>query len=140
MDDMESKLSAILGDPQMMRQIMSMAQALGQSPPEPPGQDPPPQQETPKQAPPPKQSPPPRPVQPPVPAFGGTDMAMLQKLMSAARQSGIDKDQQNLLKALSPYLSRDRIIKLEKAMRAAKIAALASAALGSAGISFQSGR
>lgn len=67
-------------------------------------------------------------------------MAMLQKLIGVARQSGIDKNQQNLLKALSPYLSRERIVKLEKAMRAAKIAALASTALSSAGISFQSGR
>ena len=135
MDDMDSKLSAILGDPQMMRQIMSMAQALGQSPPEPPKQDPPPTQD-----PPPKQAPPPRTPQPPMPAPGGADMAMLQKLIGVARQSGIDKNQQNLLKALSPYLSRERIVKLEKAMRAAKIAALASTALSSAGISFQSGR
>ena len=31
MDNMEDKLSSILGNPQMMSQIMSMAQALGQS-------------------------------------------------------------------------------------------------------------
>ena len=29
MDDMEEKLGAILGNPQMMQQIMSMAQSMG---------------------------------------------------------------------------------------------------------------
>ena len=120
MDQMEDKLSAILGNPQMMQQIMSMAQALGSSQPEPPKEEPPP---------PPRQA-----------APTGLDMATMQKLFGIARQSGIDKNQQALLKALGPYLSRERIVKLEKAMRAAKIAAMASTALGSDGIPFLSGR
>ena len=129
MDDMEQKLNAILGNPQMMAQIMSLAQSLGQ-----------PQNEEPKSEPQQQKSPPQPPAQkaPAVPA--GMDLAMLQKVAGIAQQSGIDPNQQALLKALGPYLSRDRITKLEKAMRAAKIAAFASAALGSSGSLFQFGR
>ena len=32
MDEMEQKLGAILGNPDLMKQIMSMAQSLGQQP------------------------------------------------------------------------------------------------------------
>ena len=60
MDDMEAKLGAILGNPDMMAQIMSMAQSLGQSPPEPP----------------PKQEPP--------SAMPDIDPAMIGKLMNLA--------------------------------------------------------
>ena len=104
----------------MMQQIMSMAQALGAGSPEPPREDPPP---------------PPKPSAP-----MGLDVGTIQKLIGIARQSGIDKNQQALLKALAPYLSRERIAKLEKAMRAAKLAALASTALGSDAVPFFSGR
>lgn len=121
MDEMEDKLSSILGNPQMMQQIMSMAQALGGGQSEQPREEAPP--------PPPKTAP-----------SAGFDAAAMQKLFGIARQSGIDKNQQALLKALSPYLSRERIVKLEKAMRAAKIAAVASTALGGDGIPFFSGR
>lgn len=116
MDGMEEKLNAILGNPQMMQQIMSMAQAMGQ-------------QEEPKPEPPPQQNNTP-----------GLDLAMIQKLSGIARQSSIDKNQQNLLRALGPYLSRERIVKLEKAMRAAKIAGIASTALAGSGLSILSGR
>ena len=68
------------------------------------------------------------------------DIGMLQKLSGFARQSGIDKEQQALLRALGPYLSQGRITKLEKAMRAAKMARLASSFLGSGGLQFLSGR
>ena len=114
MEGMEEKLNAILGNPQMMQQIMSMAQALGQQ--EEQQQEPPSQNNT------------------------GLDLAMIQKLSGIARQSSIDKNQQNLLRALSPYLSRERITKLEKAMRAAKIAGIASTALAGSGLSILSGR
>ena len=37
MDDMEEKLGAVLNNPQLMQQIMAMAQSLGaEKPPEPP--------------------------------------------------------------------------------------------------------
>lgn len=112
MDQMEDKLGAILGNPDMMQKIMSMAQSLGAAP-EPPKPAPPPETQQPE-----------------------FDPAMLQKIMGFARQTGIDQNQHTLLKALEPYLSRQRIGKLEKAMRAAKLANLASSALGQ----FQSGR
>ena len=118
MDEMETKLNSILGNPQMMQQIMAMAQAM--------------QQEEAK--PEPKQEPPKNFTVPSMP-----DAAMLQRIAGIARQSGVDKNQQALLKALSPYLSRDRISKLERAMRAAKIAAVASTALGG-NLPFFSGR
>ena len=118
MDQMEDKIGAILNNPQMMQQIMSMAQSLGQNapPPQPQGtQKPEPQQ----------------------PAF---DPALLQKLSGLASQGSIDQDQQALLTALHPYLSRRKITKLEKAMRAARIARMASGFLGQGGLSLLTGR
>lgn len=119
MDDMESKLGAILGNPDMMAQIMSMAQKLG-------GGD---------TAPPP--TPPPQPTIPNLPE--GLDMGMLMKVAGMANSANIDGNQKALLMALRPYLVPDRIGKLEKAMRAAKLASIASSILGS-GLLFQSGR
>ena len=130
MDEMEDKLGAILGNPQLMQQIMTMAQSLGQSQPQP-------QPSMPVQS------------QPPLPevsrpAFNmnglGMDPAMLQRILGIARQSGIDKNQQALLRALSPYIGTDRIQKLERAMRAAKIANAATSVLRSSGIPLFSGR
>ena len=121
MDEMEEKLGAILGNPQMMQQIMSMAQALGQNAPPPtPSPEPPRQQIAPTSIP--------------------MDPAMVQRIAGLMRHSGIDSNQQSLLKALGPYLSRERIIKLEKAMRAAKIAAMASTLLRNGGLNFYGGR
>ena len=65
---------------------------------------------------------------------------MLQRLSGLARQSGIDSQQRTLLTALKPYLSDERVSKLEKAMRAAKLAKLASSILGSGAIQLPSGR
>ncbi|MDD5864508.1 MAG: hypothetical protein PUD80_07735 [Firmicutes bacterium] len=122
MSEMEEKLASILGNPQLMQQIMSMAQAMdnSQSPKEPPAAPP-------QQAPP---SPPP----------ANLDLGAMQKLAGLTRQSGIDQNQQALLKALSPYISRERRAKLEKAMRAARIARLASSFLNSGGLQLLSGR
>lgn len=119
MDDMQSKLDSILGNPQMMQQIMAMAQSMGQSEQQPP----PPQQEAPQSS------------------FSAMpDAAMLQRIASIARSAGVDNNQQALLQALRPYLSGERIAKLERAMRSAKIAAVAVSALGSGGLSFLTGR
>lgn len=122
MDEMEQKLNSILGNPEMMSQLMTMAQSLGQS------------QKTPE---------PDTPKAPNLPALGlpaGMDINTLQKIAGIASQAGIDRNQQALLKALSPYLNRSRIEKLEKAMRAAKIAGLATTVLGSNIPLLQSGR
>lgn len=118
MSEMEEKLGAILSNPQMMQQIMSMAQAMS-PPPEPQG----------------------RPEQPPEPAPPALpDFSVMQKLAGMTRQSGIDKNQQALLRALSPYISRERSAKLEKAMRAAKMARLASVFLNAGGLDMLTGR
>jgi hypothetical protein len=58
------------------------------------------------------------------------DLGMIQRLSGLAQSTGVDKNQQVLLNALCPYLSRDRIGKLEKAMRAAKMAKLATGIMG----------
>ena len=124
MDEMEQKLNSILGNPEMMSQIMNMAQALGgKGEPEPAAE--------------PVSAPPSNPLQG---ALGGIDPGTIQKIVGIAQQAGIDRNQQNLLKALRPYLSEHRIIKLEKAMRAAKIAGVATTALGGAGSIFLPGR
>ena len=112
MDEMERKLGSVLGNPELMQKIMAMAQSLGQ-PSEPP-QEP--------------------------PGTPEIDIAMLQRLSGLARQSGIDSQQRALLAALKPYLSSERVSKLEKAMRAAKLARLASSVLGSGAIQLPSGR
>ena len=116
MDQMEDKLGTILNNPQLMGQIMSMAQSLGQSVPA---------QET-------------API--PCPDPSNFDPALLTKLGSLAGQGRIDKDQQALLTALHPYLSHRKVEKLERAMRAAKMARMASAFLGQGGLSLLTGR
>ena len=116
MDEMESKLNAVLSNPDMMAQIMSMAQALGGGAPSPP---------------------PPQPVKPDIPE--GLDIGMITKLAGMANSANVDKDQRALLIALRPYLTNDRIGKLERAMRATKLAGLATTLLGS-GILTRAGR
>ena len=120
MSELEEKLGSVLSNPQLMQQIMSMAQALN-GPQEP-------KQEVQK---------PPEPSPPPLPNL---DPKMLQGLAGMARQGGIDHNQQALLKALSPYLSRDRVQKLERAMGAARMAGAASAFLNSGGLKLLTGR
>ena len=103
MDDMEEKLGTILNNPQMMEQIMAIAQNFQSEPPP-----------------------------PPPPAEGGPelDFATIQKISSLIGKTGIDSQQKALLQALRPYLSGHRIQKLEKAMRAAKLAGIATTFLG----------
>lgn len=122
MDSMEDKIGAILGNPQLMQQIMSMAQSLGQSAPPPP---PPPKQEPECQN------------QPSTPDI---DPALIGKIMSLARKTNIDRNQKALLCALEPYLTKQRLEKLEKAMRAARLAGAVSAILPNGTISFLTGR
>ena len=61
-------------------------------------------------------------------------------LSGLAGQANIDNDQRTLLKALTPYLSHNRIHKLEKAMRAARMAGMASVIFGKSAPQFLSGR
>ena len=105
MDDFENKLGQILGNPEMMGKIMAMAQSFG-------NQEPPPEPEPEVQMP-------------------DIDFATIQKLTGLMGKAGVDSEQRALLSALSPYISPNRIHKLEKAMRAAKLAGVATSFLGS---------
>lgn len=116
MEAMEEKLGSILNNPEMMQKIMTMAQSLGAV-----QQNKDPQPETNSSVP-------------------QIDMASLQKLSGLARQGNIDREQQALLRALGPYLSRQRIHKLENAMRAAKMAKFAAGFLGRQDGNLQSAR
>ena len=107
MDDFESKLSQILGDPEMMGKIMAMAQSFGaQEAPAPPPQE----------------------------AMPQMDFATIQKISSLMGSANVDGDQKALLAALTPYISGSRISKLERAMRAAKLAGLAKHFLGNSSL------
>ena len=104
MDDLQTRMGAILNDPEMMQKISAMAQSLSATPE--------PQAPTPE------------------PALPNIDPGLLQKLAGFAGQTGIDNNQRTLLHALNPYLSGERISKLERAMRAASMARMAAAFLG----------
>ena len=116
MDNLEGKLSQLLADPDTMSKIMSLAQSLNKSPPEPPADTGNSDKTMDNGG-----------------IFPEIDLATIQKLSGFAAQSGIDKNEQNLLNALGPYLSHERIQKLEKAMRAAKMARMATTILAPAG-------
>ena len=107
MEDFENKLGQILGNPEMMGKIMAMAQSFGsqESPPEPPA--------------------------PEEPVLPDIDLAAVQKLTGLLGKAGVDANQKALLAALTPYISNQRLHKLEKAMRAAKLAGVATSFLGS---------
>lgn len=117
MSELEEKLGAVLSNPQMMQQIMNLAQSLGN--------------QSAKEAPPNMQP------QNTVPSI---DPKLLQGIAGIANQNGIDPHQQALLQALCPYLSQQRVSKLERAMRAARMAGAASAFLNSGGLQMLTGR
>ena len=117
MAEMEDKLNSILSDPGMMQKIMTMAQALdGAS-----GKTEESSAEVPS-------------------VFPEMDLATVQRITGLAKQTGVDKREQALLRALGAYISKERISRLEKAMRAAKMAKFAVAALGNAGVNLSTGR
>ena len=121
MSELDDKLNSILSNPAMMQQIMSLAQALNQSEAQQPQQ----QQQ---------QQPPP----PPVPQnqvqqanFASSNERalnpnLLSKIAGIMQRGSIDKNQEALLRALRPYLSKQKLDKLERAMHAAKMAGIAS--------------
>ena len=119
MSEFDDKLNSILSNPAMMQQIMSLAQALNQSEAQQPQQT----QQTYQQPPP----PPPVQQQSPAPSVDrGINPNLLSKVASLMQRGSIDKNQESLLKALRPYLSKQKLEKLERAMHAAKMAGIAS--------------
>ena len=118
MGEFDDKLNTILGNPQLMQQIMNMAQTLNTAS-EPPKQESPPDYSA---------------------SIPDIDPAMITKIMNLAGKATIDQRQRTLLHALQPYLSKEKLQKLEKAMRAAKLSAVASDLLQSGAIPFLAGR
>lgn len=112
MSEFDDKLNSILSNPQMMQQIMSLAQSLN---PNSAASDDRPQNIS-------------GPASENQQSGGniGISPSMLGRLSSVMQHGTIDQNQQSLLKALSPYLSKPKLQKLERAMHAAKMAGLAS--------------
>ena len=113
MSEQEEKLGSILGNQQLMQQIMTMAQALGNQ----------------------AQAPQPPPEEAPGPGPGA-----LEQLTGLLNRGSMDGNQKALLRALSPYLGRDRMARLERAMGAAAMAGAASAFLNAGGLQALGGR
>lgn len=109
MSEFEDKLGSILSDPEEMAKITRLAgQLMGNA-----GESPPSE---------------------PRPEDGGFDPGMLGRLQGLMGSlSGKGDDKAGLFKALAPYLREERRAKLEKALRLAKAAKLAGAALGEFG-------
>ena len=105
MAEFEDKLSSILGNPELMGQIMSMAGSLNQ------------------------QSAPPPPPQPQLPFDPGAMAGMMQMLQATQ----LEPRQRNLIQALRGFVPDDRLVRLEKAMQASLIARFASAAMNQGG-------
>ena len=113
MEDLENKIGEILGDPQAMAGILSLAQSLGLTPPEPAEPSaPPPSSPSPQQDP-----------------MAGS---MAQLLSMAGSLGGKELA---LLQALRPLLREDRRYKLDRAIQAARISQIAGTAMKTLGYS-----
>lgn len=115
MAEFDDQLNAILSNPDVMSQIMSIAGSMSQS----------------------STAPSPPAPAPPQSNSLGLNPAALQGMMELMQNSQIDPKQRNLIHALQGYLPSDRIEKLEKAMQASKIARFAASSLGN---QFRTGR
>ena len=120
MSELDEKLNSILSNPAMMQQIMSLAQALNQQP-------------EPQQAPPPQTPPQPQRSEPESSNDRIMNPNLLNRVAGLMQRGSIDKNQESLLKALRPYLSRQKLEKLERAMHAAKMAGIASEMMNARG-------
>lgn len=112
MDEMEDKLGAILNNPQMMQQIMTMAQSIGgqAATPEPVKREQEPE------------------------SFPQIDLALVRRLSGLAQGSRVEPREKALLQALQAYISVDRVRRLEKAMQAAKMAKMVTSVIGQQGL------
>lgn len=136
MSELEEKLEGILGNPQAMAQIMSLAQSLNLGGNQPAGGEAGPE---PTPAPPASSSSPPSPASPEPSAGAGDGLGNLlgglssldPKLLSAAAglmgqyvNSGNDDQRVALLTALRPFVKEQRYAKLDKAIQIAKLSRL----------------
>ena len=111
MDQIEEKLGQLLNDPETMQKIMTLAQSLNPGNKLSKNDNAKKEHNNELQQ---KQLP-------------ELDLSVVQKITGLFAQNRVDPNEQTLLNALCPYLSRDRISKLERAMRAAKMARMATA-------------
>ena len=111
MAEFEDRLGAILSNPDLMGQIMSMAESMNQQPSPPP--PPPPQN----------------------PGFGSMpfDPGAMAGMMQMVRATQLEPRQRNLIQALRGFVPDDRLARLEKAMQASLIAKFASKAMNQGG-------
>lgn len=124
MSEWEEKLNAVLGNPEMMGQIMSLAQSLGGSSPAPP----PPAEAAPA---------PPAPSSPPdLSALlgglsgGGLDPRLMAAVGRVLTESNGGEDQRTaLLAALRPFVREQRYAKLDKAIQIARLSHMIRIAL-----------
>lgn len=104
MGELEERLNSILSDPEQMARIQSLAQSLMDGE----GKA--------------------GPASP-----SGAETALLGKLGALLGQQSDDADKRALLEAMKPYLSEKRRGKLDRALRFARLAHLAAAAMGELG-------
>ena len=110
MAEFEDKLNAVLSNPELMGQILSMAGSLNQ-----------------------QQTAPPPP--PPSSSFGSMPFvpgAMAGRMLML-KATQLEPRQRNLVQALRGFVPEDRLVRLEKAMQASLIAKFASAAMNQGG-------
>jgi len=107
MAEFEDQLSSILGNPELMGKIMSMAGSLNQ-----------------------QQSPPPPPPHQAAMPFDPGAMAGMMQMLKATQ---LEPKQRNLIQALRGFVPEDRLVRLEKAMQASLIAKFASHAMNQGG-------
>lgn len=138
MSELEEKLEGILGNPQAMAQIMSLAQSLnggGSPPPDGTVEPSQPQEQSQQEQ---TQATPAPPPPSPAPVSSGEGLGNLlgglssldPKLLSAAAgligqfNSGADDQRVALLTALRPFVKEQRYAKLDKAIQIAKLSRL----------------
>ena len=109
MAEFEEKLQSILGNPELMGQIMTMAGAMNQQQQPPPPPQPQPQAGLP---------------------FDPGAMAGMMRLLKATQ---LEPRQRQLIQALRGFVPDDRLVRLEKAMQASLIARFASKAMNQGG-------
>ena len=110
MAEFEEMLNAVLSNPELMGQILSMAGSLNQ-----------------------QQAAPPPP--PPSANFGSMpfDPGAMAGMMQMLKATQLEPRQRNLVQALRGFVPEDRLVRLEKAMQASLIAKFASAAMNQGG-------
>ena len=119
MDDMDSKLNAMLNDPAAMARIIQMAQQLsGGAQPNTPPQNPPP--------------PPPQNGPPPGDGFDPMVLAKFLPLLQDLRQSNSQTTQ--LLYALRPFLKEEKQSKVERAVKLAHLSCIGKRFLTEGGL------